>query len=411
MAKPVIDVSEHNGFLNWGLIKPQIDGAIIRCGYGGNRTSQDDRQYLRNVQECTRIQIPMGVYLFSYARNEREALDEADHVLRLVKGWNFSLPIYYDLEYSAYVGDLSPDTYTTIANAFCKRIEAAGGFVGIYANLSYWRNKLYNVTAYSRWLAQWASEPTYDRPFALWQYSSDGRINGSSARSDLSKWYGNFFTMVGTKNDFSQGETNPQPSEPVSRYHVGDHVRFHALYTNSQSTYPITNIAVREGSITKVIPGAHNPYLINNGTGWVNDGVIDADNTPAPSKTNYQVGDVVQFRALYTSSTSTTPITNIAITSGTITKVIPGAHNPYLINNGSGWVNDEVILQTSSTPSFQVGDQVRVKQGAKDFQGVPLAAFVYQGIYDVLQVDGTRIVIGKNHQVTAAMKASDLIKV
>lgn len=150
MAKPIIDVSQFNGTVNWELVKKQVDGAIIRCGYGGNVAKQDDTQYLRNVKECTRLKIPFGVYLFSYARSAAEARDEADHVLRLVKGWNLALPIYYDLERSNYVGDMSAALYTQIANAFCKRIEAAGGFVGIYANLDYWNNKLMNVNDYTR---------------------------------------------------------------------------------------------------------------------------------------------------------------------------------------------------------------------------------------------------------------------
>lgn len=413
MAKPIIDVSEHNGTLDWDTIKPQIDGAILRCGYGGNLASQDDKQYARNASECTRLQIPFGVYLFSYAVNEAQAQDEADHVLRLVKGWRLSLPIYYDLEYSANVGDLSADAYTRIATAFCERIEQAGGFVGIYANLYYWQTKLYNVTSYTRWLAQWASEPTYDESFKLWQYSSDGMIAGSSERTDVNKWYDNFLTMAGTKNHFDGDVTPPviEPSDPTLKYHVGDHVFFRALYTSSMSTQPITNIAVTQGTITKVILGAHNPYLINNGTGWVNDDVITTQGTPSPVL-KYHVGDFVKFDALYTSSTSTQPITNIAIHQGTITQVIPNAANPYLINGSTGWVNDRVIINSSSTPTiYAIGDLVRVKQGATDYNGTSLAPFVYETVFQVMQVNGNRIVIGNGTQVTAAINARNLYKV
>ncbi len=340
MAKPIVDVSEHNGFLNWDLIKGQIDGAIIRCGYGGNLAVQDDKQYIRNVSECTRLNIPFGVYLFSYARNEAEALDEAEHVLRLVKGWNLKLPIYYDIEYSAYVGDLSAETYTKNANAFGKRIEQANGFVGIYANLDYWTRKLYNVNAYSRWLAQWSNAPTFDKEFKLWQYSSDGVINGSNLRTDVNRYYGDFMTMVGNKNKFGNGEI-PKPEEPV---------------------------------------------------------------------THYKEGDQVSFRALYTSSQSTQPITNIAITKGVITKVIANAHNPYLINNGTGWVNDQVIVQSTIVPEiFKVNDRVKVKKGAKDINGTSLAPFVYDTVYKVMEVKGKRIVIGNGTQVTAAISANNLM--
>lgn len=408
MAKPIIDVSEHNGILNWDLMKDQIDGAIIRCGYGGDIASQDDKQYERNVSECTRLQIPYGVYLFSYAVNAQEARGEADHVLRLVRGKKLTLPIYYDLEHTDYVGDLSAALYTQIANAFCERIEAAGGFVGIYANLYYWQTKLMNVNDYSRWLAQWSDAPTLEQPFDLWQYTSSGVIAGSSARSDLNKWYGDFMTMAKDHNDFSGDEPVITPPDQM-KYKVGDRVQFSALYTSSTATTPITEIAVHEGVITKVLPNARNPYLINDGTGWVNNAIIQTGSTTPPQQ-GYKVGDTLHFHALYTSSTAAQPITNIAVTQGTITKIINGAPNPYLINNGTGWVNASVIDSVTASP-LKVGDQVKVKAGARDYNGTALAPFVYQGIYTVMEINADRVVIGKNKQVTAALKASDLQRV
>lgn len=415
--KLIIDVSEHNGTIDWNVVKPQIDGAILRCGYGGDTTSQDDKQYARNVAECLRLKIPIGVYLFSYAVNAQQAIDEAQHVLRLVKGLHLQLPIYYDIEYSAYVGDLSSAVYTQIVNAFCDTIEKAGGYVGVYANTSYWNTKLQNVDGYTRWIAQWGSVVSYDKPYKLWQYSSDGQVNGSSARTDVNRWYDDFLTMVGNANNFTDGTStppvNPTPSDPDTTYHVGDSVEFNALYTSSTSSQKITNIAVRSGKITKVITNAPNPYLINNGTGWVNDGVITTGVTPNPAPTpTYAIGDRVAFNALYTSSTSSQKITNIAIMEGKITKIIKGAPNPYLINNGTGWVNESVIIKGSGAiDTLQVGDYVRVRQGAKDYTGGSLASFVYATTYKVMEVKGSRVVIGNGTAVTAAVHVSDLYQV
>ncbi len=408
MAKPIIDVSQFNGTVAWERVKEQIDGAIIRCGYGGDIASQDDTQYVRNANECARLGIPFGVYLFSYARNAQEARGEADHVLRLVKGRKLSLPIYYDLEHSDYVGDLSAQVYAQIADAFCQRIEEAGGFVGIYANLYYWQTKLMNVNGYTRWLAQWSDAPTYDKEFKLWQYTNAGTIAGSSERTDLSKWYDDFLTMAQNHNDFSDDPVVTPPQK--TKYKVGDTVHFSRLYTSSTATEAVTNIAIHEGVITKVIAEARNPYLINDGSGWVNDAAItEGKPTPEPSL-RYHIGDVVHFHALYTSSTSSEPIKDILVTSGTITKVISDARNPYLINNGTGWVNDSVI-DANDTASIKVNDQVKVKSGAKDYNGTALAPFVYQNVYQVMEVNGNRAVIGKNNQVTAAINVNQLIKV
>jgi hypothetical protein len=131
---------------------------------------------------------------------------------------------------------------------------------------------------------------------------------------------------------------------------------------------------------------------------------------PEEPVTRYKEGDQVSFRALYTSSQSTQPITNIAITKGVITKVIANAHNPYLINNGTGWVNDQVIVQSTIVPEiFKVNDRVKVKKGAKDINGTSLAPFVYDTVYKVMEVKGKRIVIGNGTQVTAAISANNLM--
>ena len=61
----IIDVSVHNGVIDWEKVKPYIEGAIIRCGYGSDMESQDDKQWKRNADECTRLGIPFGTYLYS----------------------------------------------------------------------------------------------------------------------------------------------------------------------------------------------------------------------------------------------------------------------------------------------------------------------------------------------------------
>ena len=81
----IIDVSEHNGKINWEKARSHIDGVIIRCGYGMDMTSQDDKHWKRNADECTRLGIPFGVYLYSYANTEGKSRSEAAHVLRLIK--------------------------------------------------------------------------------------------------------------------------------------------------------------------------------------------------------------------------------------------------------------------------------------------------------------------------------------
>ena len=96
MVTDGIDVSQYQGVINWELVKRHIDFAIIRCGYGQDIPGQDDRMFKRNADECTRLGIPFGVYLYSYAQNENEALSEARHVMRLIKDYKMAYPIYLE---------------------------------------------------------------------------------------------------------------------------------------------------------------------------------------------------------------------------------------------------------------------------------------------------------------------------
>ena len=69
----IIDVSEHNGRINWEEARKHIDGVIIRCGYGMDQTDQDDKYWKRNADECTRLGIPFGAYLYSYADTDTKS--------------------------------------------------------------------------------------------------------------------------------------------------------------------------------------------------------------------------------------------------------------------------------------------------------------------------------------------------
>ena len=98
MSKLIIDVSYHNGVINWERVKASgCAGAILRCGYGDDIASQDDKQWVRNLAECERLGIPVGVYLYSYATCDRQAQSELAHILRLIKGHTFQLPIFLDV--------------------------------------------------------------------------------------------------------------------------------------------------------------------------------------------------------------------------------------------------------------------------------------------------------------------------
>ncbi len=118
MQKLIIDVSEHQRRINWEAVKPHIDGAIIRCGYGDDEAGQDDKWWSYNVKECERLGIPYGVYLYSYADSVAHANSEVAHAKRLLKGHKPQYPVYIDLEEERY-GAFAKKA----ADIFCKAMK------------------------------------------------------------------------------------------------------------------------------------------------------------------------------------------------------------------------------------------------------------------------------------------------
>lgn len=213
MKKILIDVSEHQGVIDWEKVMPHIDGAILRCGYGGDYEDLDDEQFKRNADECTRLGIPFGVYIYSYAKSIQAAQYEADHVLRLVKPYNLSYPVYLDLEESG-----TSEGAVERAIVFGDIIEAAGYWCGIYANLYWWEAILKKgLERFTKWVAQYNVACEYDgKNLDIWQFTSKGNIPGIKGNVDMNECYRDFPAEIlgGAKVE----EVNPvePPVEPNS---------------------------------------------------------------------------------------------------------------------------------------------------------------------------------------------------
>lgn len=191
-----MDVSAHQGVINWDQVKASgIQFAIIRLGYGDNEVGQDDKRAEYNMKECERLGIPYGVYLYSYATalsGEHSADSEAAHTLRVLGNHQPKLGVWYDIEDSCQNG-LSNDELTDLAIRYLDTIRSSGHEVGIYANLNMWNTRLHSdrLDAYSRWVAHWTSAANcgYGKNYVMWQYTSDGSVNGIDGRVDLNIYY------------------------------------------------------------------------------------------------------------------------------------------------------------------------------------------------------------------------------
>ena len=204
-----IDVSEHQGWIDWEKVKADgIDFAIIRCGYGdnwwdGTQWRQDDAYWERNVSECERLGIPYGVYLYSYAQNPEMARSEADHALRLLEGHHPTIPVFFDMEDSStfiYNEDgsinlsASRKNFGDMAEIFCEAMENAGYWAGVYANLTWFNTYLTDerFELYMRWVAQYNNSCWYDGQYMFWQCTSSAYVDGVDGPVDLNFEYFGF---------------------------------------------------------------------------------------------------------------------------------------------------------------------------------------------------------------------------
>ena len=164
----------------------------------------------------------------------------------------------------------------------------------------------------------------------------------------LDMGWARFIEMVKSHLNGSTEETTPEAPTTSLNFKEGDVVTINGVYTSSTSTTKLVP-AVTTGTITKVLEGTRNPYLLNSGNiGWTNDSCIvtKPEPTPAPKPvtTKFEKGDIVTINGVYTSSTSTEKLKPL-VSKGTITDIKEGARNPYLLNNGQiGWVNDDCIV-------------------------------------------------------------------
>lgn len=190
-----IDVSHHQGKINWKKVAASdVDYAIIRCGYGDNIKSQDDKYWEENVAGCEKYNIPYGVYIYSYATTTKQAKSEAEHVLRLIKGHTLNFPIYFDME-DAVQAKLTNAKRKQIANTFLNAIHNAGYECGVYANLNWWNNyipdTISNNVLWYKWVAQYNNSAcSYTGTYQMWQCTSEGTVPGVEGDVDINFWFG-----------------------------------------------------------------------------------------------------------------------------------------------------------------------------------------------------------------------------
>ena len=354
MAKRGIDISAFQGDIDLATLKCQIDFVIIRVGYGVSGSI--DSKFTRNADLCKKLGIPMGFYWYSYALDVEGAKKEADHFLNAIKPYTPEYGCWFDMEdadgYKKKNGMPSNDTLKDMCYAFCEKVENAGYYTGVYASESWLENQLAGdrLSRFDKWTAQW---PT-----------SGGKQKGlkvsANSRSDVSLWQ---FTSQ---------------------------AKFDGYSGNLDANYAYKTFPNPSASETTPEP--------------------EPTPTPVPTTQKFKIGDKVIINGnLYTSSNASSPAGKVSNKTTNITRYAEGAAHPYNTTGDLGWMNESDIKAYSSTVStgtIKKGSKVKFT-GTKSYSGIKLADWTHNSTFDVIEVSGDRVVIGKGTAVTAAVKMSD----
>lgn len=194
-----IDVSKYQGTINWQAVKASgVEFVIIRCAYRGwgSGVLVEDPYFRSYLSGAKAAGLDVGIYFFSQAINEVEAVEEASACVEYLNGTFLEYPIFIDIEDSGgypngRADKLTKAQRTSIAKAFCETVRSAGYQAGVYANTNYFTHHLdaSQLSSYHIWLAQYAEKPTYTGRYDIWQYTAKGSVDGISGNVDMNIAY------------------------------------------------------------------------------------------------------------------------------------------------------------------------------------------------------------------------------
>ncbi len=218
-----IDVSVHNGNIDWNKVKADgIEFAILRAGYG-RLAKQKDARFEDNYKGAKVAGIPIGAYWYSYATTPDEAKQEAEVCVSILKGKQFEFPIFFDQEEKATL-DTGKANCSEMIRAFCDVLEKNGYWVGLYTSRSVLSTHIEDdiKKRYALWVAEWGAKLNYSGAVGLWQYSEKGKVDGISGNVDLDIAYTDYPTKIKAKGLNGYGAAPiPAPSEPDEKLDTG----------------------------------------------------------------------------------------------------------------------------------------------------------------------------------------------
>lgn len=175
-----VDVSEWNGDINWkDAREDDVKFAFIRCGFGQDSESQDDKYFHINMEKALEAGVKVGVYFYAYATSAELAEGEAEHCIRLIEPYKdkISFPVFYDIEEEKIESHLDE-----IVPAFINKLNEAGYNCGVYLTTSWFDSYFKDISCDYFWMASWGKDDgqPHSKPdwCDVWQYTSKGSVHG-----------------------------------------------------------------------------------------------------------------------------------------------------------------------------------------------------------------------------------------
>ncbi len=223
--KKILDVSEHQPNIDYAAAAKEVDGVILRCGvthWGTANECVADECFERHYAGFAAQKVPLGAYYYSAADCEAKVDEEIRRCQQLLAGKTFALPIYIDIENPQRMEPLSADKLTAQVERWCRAMEAAGFFVGVYANTDYFTRKLHHAQLadkYTIWLADYRAQPNTSLRRDLHQYTSTAQVAGITGGVDMSNLL-RADLMEAVTGSGRNGTTGPSAPNPPADHNL-----------------------------------------------------------------------------------------------------------------------------------------------------------------------------------------------
>lgn len=339
-----VDISEHNGTVDWAKVAKKVDFAILRICWVGNNQNKMDTTFEKNYEAAKKAGVKLGAYVYIYSKSTTAAEKGATWVLSKIKGKKFELPIYCDME-DPSITSLSKTALTNITKAFNEVIKKGGYDVGIYSSRYWFDNKLdKSIRKYHTWIAHYTTgTDKYKGEYEMWQNSSKGKVDGVKGNVDTNYLYENIFKKE--SKPVTHVTPTPTPSKPAYKTWTG-YVTANSLNVREKPNTNCKVLAIVKTGTAFTIQGESGDFYkttYNKKTAYVSKKYISKTK---PAKTPpYQTG-IVTANTLNVRAKATTLSKVLGtLKKGKAIKIFGESRNFYktTYNNQTGYVAKKYI--------------------------------------------------------------------